>query len=397
MVRKKICIITGSRAEWGLFYPLADEIRRHRNEFLLRIIATGAHLSSDFGFTYKEIERDGFKINRKVKMLLSGDTEEVIAESVSLGIKTLSGALRALKPDLAVLLGDRFEIFAAAASCFFLKIPIAHIHGGELTAGSLDDSMRHAITKIASMHFVSTDTYRKRVIQMGENPGTVFNVGALGLDNIRNLELLKRKEFEEKTSFKLGGKNIMVTFNPLTSEEKEVTREQFKNLLETVDELPDTKIIFTKPNPDMYSSVITGLIDGYVSKNKERAVSFASMGRLLYLSALQFMDAVIGNSSSGIIEVPSFSIPTVNIGDRQEGRVKPGSVIDAEGTVESIGVALRKAFSWRFRKACEDVENPYGNGNAARRIVMTIRKTDFSMPRKRFFDIKFNEKMMRQA
>ena len=388
MSKRKICIITGSRAEWGLFYPLAKAIKKEKNAFDLKIIATGSHLSGNYGMTGREIEKDGFSINRTVRMLLPGDTEDVIVNSVSLGIKGTAKALRALRPDAVFLLGDRFEIFAAAVAAYFLKIPICHIHGGEVTEGSMDDSLRHAITKMSHLHFTSADVYRKRVIQMGEEPKRVFNVGALGLDNIKNTDLLDRKRFEKKINFRLHKKNVMITFNPCTAEKKEATIGQFKALLKVVRGLRDTGVIFTKPNPDMYSNAIIGLIDGYVSGNRDRAVAFISMGRELYLSALQLMDVVAGNSSSGIIEVPSFGIPTVNVGKRQEGRIKPLSVIDAEGSAASIEKAFKKAFSAGFIKKCKGVKNPYGSGDAAKKIISVIKGYDFSVCKKKFYNLK---------
>ena len=387
MKRKKVCIITGSRAEWGLFYPLARELRKNGKYFSLQILATGGHLSRKFGSTYKEIEKDGFRINGKAEMLLPGETEVAIASSVALGVKEITKTLKALKPELVFLLGDRFEIFAAATAALFLKIPIAHIHGGELTGGSLDDCLRHAITKMSDLHFSSTATYRKRVIQMGERPENVFNVGALGLDNIRKTRLLDKKSFEKETRFPLGAKNVMVTFNPSTLEKKDISREQFKNLLRVIDDLEDTRIILTNPNPDMYSEMIRALINAYVVRNRGKAVSFASMGRRLYLSSLRFMDAVLGNSSSGIIEAPSFGIPTVNIGTRQEGRLKPASVIDAGGNLDAIKKAVNRAFSRRFREKCRGVKNPYGDGNAAEKIVSVIRKIDVFLKKKSFYDL----------
>jgi len=386
MKKRRLCIITGSRAEWGLFYPLAKEIKKNKDLFNLQIVATGSHLSSKFGLTYKEIERDGFSIDRMVKILLPGDAERDIAKSVGMGIMSITDSIKLLKPDIVFLLGDRFETFAAAVVSLFLKIPIAHIHGGELTEGSLDDSLRHAITKMAYLHFVSTEIYRNRVIQMGEDAKRVFNVGALGLDNIKNAGLLNREEFQERINFKLGTKNILVTFHPSTCEKKKVSEEQFRSLLKAIDVLPDTKSIFTKPGADMYSRMIIKLIDDYVSRHRGKAIAFESMGRELYLSAIRFMDVVVGNSSSGIIEVPSFRIPTINIGSREKGRVKRDSVIDVSGDDGSIKKAFRKAFSEDFRERCKNAKNPYGDGKAAKRIVDIVKRLDVNSPKKSFCD-----------
>jgi len=389
MKKRRLCIITGSRAEWGLFYPLAKEIKRNRGAFTLQIIATGAHLSPDHGLTYKEIERDGFDIDRKVKMLAKGDMEKAISKSVSLGMERLSRALSQLRPDLVFLLGDRFEIFSAASACLFLKIPIAHIHGGELTEGSMDESLRHVITKMSYLHFVSTDIYRNRVIRMGEDPSRVFNVGALGLDNIKNTKLLNRRKFEKEVRFKLGKRNVIVTFHPSTAEKKEITEKQFANLLGVVGGLKDAKIIFTKPNPDMYSEIVIDMIEDFVAKNRDRAVSFTSMGRVLYLSAFKHVDVVAGNSSSGIIEAPSFGIPTINIGNREQGREKGESIIDAKDDRCSIENAFWKAFTVDFRRRCRHAGRLYGNGTASKKIIGAVKEAGVINVQKRFYDLPF--------
>lgn len=385
----KVCIITGSRAEWGLFYPLAKQIKRNNKYFHLYIIAIGTHLLKEYGLTYREIEKDGFEIAKKVKIYLSKDDDKSIAKYIGSAIRYLTDDLKKIKPDLVFLLGDRFETFAAAVASFVLKIPIAHIHGGEVTEAAIDDALRHSITKMASLHFVSTQTYRKRVIQMGEEPNRVFNVGALGIDNVNDNNLLDRRSFEEAIGFKLARRNILVTFHPLTLEDRLTTETQFKNLLKAIDQLEDTKIIFTHPNADMYSDSINRLIKSYVAKNKDRVKYLVSMGRVPYLSALQFVDIVIGNSSSGIIEVPFFGIPTINIGDRQKGRLRPDSVIDVDGSFNSIKDALKKAFSKNFRRLCNGVENPYGNGNSSKKIINAIKEMPKISPRKIFFNIEY--------
>ena len=386
MKNKKLCIITGTRAEWGLFYPLAKEIVK--NGLDLKIIATGAHLTPVFGNTFSEIENDGFSIAKKVDIFVPGDSGKAIAKSTALGVDGLAQALDSLRPDLVFLLGDRFEAFAAAASCVFLRIPIAHIHGGEVTEGSMDDSFRHAVTKIAHFHFTAAKEYRRRVIQMGEDPKRVFNVGALALDNIKSAELINsRPKWEKEVKFKLGKKNIMVTFNPSTAEAESLSINDFKNLLECLSELEDTKIIFTKGGPDIGFKTISKLIDEFVLDNKDKSVSFASLGRKLYLSSLKFMDLAVGNSSSGIVEAPSFGIPTINIGNRQKGRIKADSVIDTQGSVVSLRKAFRKALSSDFRAVCEKTINPYGKGDASKKIVEIIREIDHLGGSKKFFDL----------
>ena len=392
MSKKNICIVTGSRADWGLLYPLACELVKRKDLFDLQIIAAALHLSGDHGMTCREIENDGFEINAKVEVPLANDTEIAIAKSVGTALTGFVGALNSLKPDLVFVLGDRFEIFSAATACFFLKIPVAHIHGGELTEGSLDDTLRHCISKISHLHFVSTETYRKRVIQMGENPSRVFNVGAMGLDNIRNTKLLSRAAFEKETGFKLGSKTAFIAFLSATGEDRIVCEKHFRNLLKVLDGLKDVAVIFTKPSPDMYSKIISDLIDDYVSKHSDSSQSFTSMGRFLYLSALSHIDIFAGNSSSGIIEVPFFKIPTINIGNRQKGRVKMPSVIDVDGSFESINDAFAKFFSGQFKERCKTLDSPYGDGTAAIKIVDIIREIEISSAAKSFFDINFDVK-----
>ena len=383
---RKICIITGTRAEWGLFYPLAQRIKDDK-DLDLQIIATGMHLSEKYGLTYKEIERDGFKIDKKEEILTEDDTEEGTAKFTALGIIKITEALKEIKPDMAILLGDRFETFSAAVSAFLLKIPIAHLHGGELTEGAIDDALRHSITKMANFHFVSAEPYRKRVIQLGEEPTRVFNVGALGLDGIKNTKLMEKSILEEKLKFKFGKHNFLVTFHPVTLGTRESSAEEFANLLKVVDGYPEAKIIFTRPNCDMYSNSINDMIDQYVKKNRDKAVSFASLGREKYFSTLQFVDIVAGNSSSGIIEAPSFGIPTVNVGSRQKGRIKAESVIDADGSFKSVSGAFKKALSDNFRKLCRKVKNPYGDSRAAKKIVKIIKNADNLTVRKKFYDL----------
>lgn len=387
---KKICIITGSRAEWGLLYPLACQVRKESKTFKLQIIACGAHLSTAYGMTCNEIAEDGFEIDRKVIVPVTDDTKEGIVNAVSVGLAGFVEPLKTLGPDMVFLLGDRFELFSAAAACFFLKIPIAHIHGGELTEGSLDNTIRHCITKMAQLHFVSTEVYRKRVIQMGEEPSRVFNVGAMAIDNIKNTKLLGKKEFEKEMGFKLGRRNVLVTFNPPTAEDESRCEKQADNLLKALSGLEDTKIIFTKSNPDMYSQRLSAKFGDYISRHSENCVSFVSMGRVRYLSALGLVDIVAGNSSSAIIEVPPFGIPAINIGDRQKGRIKAESVIDAGGDYVSIKEAFARAFSEDFRKLCKKGVSLHGDGTASKRIVDILKKTNITSAKKVFYDIGFD-------
>ena len=383
---RRICVVTGSRAEYGLLQWLMEEIKSS-GELELCVVATGMHLSPEFGSTYRQIERNGFVIDRKVEMLLSSDSPSGISKSMGLGLIGFSDAYEDLKPDLVVVLGDRFEIFSAAVAALVSCIPIAHIHGGEVTEGAFDDALRHSITKMSSLHFVATEQYRRRVVQLGESPDRVFNVGALGVGNIRRFDLLSREEFENSISFKLAQKNLLVTFHPVTLEPN-AAEEQFKGLLSALDRLEDTNLIFTKANADTGGRVVNELIDEYVGSHSIRAVAFASLGQLRYLSALKYVDGVIGNSSSGMIEAPSFKIGTVNVGDRQKGRIRADSVIDCDVGADDILRAIKRLYSLDFQARLLDASNPYGDGDVAGKIVEVIRSTSLpEMTKKPFIDI----------
>jgi len=385
-MKRKICVVTGTRAEYGLLYWLMKEIETD-NELELQIIATGMHLSPEFGLTYKEIEKE-FKIDKKIEMLLSSDTSVGISKSMGLAQISFSEAYEELKPDIVVVLGDRYEIFSAVSAAMIARIPIAHLHGGEATEGLIDEPIRHSITKMSHLHFTATEEYKNRVIQLGEHPNRVFNVGGMGIENIKRLKLLTKDEFEKSIDFKLNKKNILVTFHPVTLENS-TAKEQFQELLDVIDELKDTNIIFTKANSDTDGRVINSMIDEYVAKNAYKSVGFTSLGQLRYLSALQFVDAMVGNSSSGLAETPSFKIGTINIGDRQKGRIKTSSVIDCEPNKNSIHQAFVKLYSKEFQKALKDTINPYGNGCASKKIV-EILKTVYleNILKKSFYDLK---------
>lgn len=385
-MNRKICVVTGTRAEYGLLYWLMKEIES--DEALeLQIIVTGMHLSPEFGLTYKEIEKD-FKIDKKIEMLLSSDTSIGISKSMGLAQISFAEAYDELNPDIVVVLGDRYEIFSAVSSAMIARIPIAHLHGGETTEGAFDESIRHSITKMSHLHFTATDEYRNRVIQLGEHPSRVFNVGGLGIENIKRLKLLSKEEFENSIDFKLNKKNILVTFHPVTLE-KSTAKEQFQELLDAIDELEDTNIIFTKANSDTDGRVINQMIDEYVAKNAHKSVCFTSLGQLRYLSALQYVNAMVGNSSSGLAEAPSFQIGTINIGDRQKGRIKAESVIDCRSNKEAVLEAVQKLYSKQFQDSLKNVKNPYGDGCASEKIIEEIKKTDLSnILKKSFYDIK---------
>lgn len=386
-MKKKICIITGSRAEYGLLKPLIKKIDDDAS-LKLQLITTGMHLSKEFGLTYKEIEKDGLKITKKIFILSKLDTPVGISKSIGHAVDGFAKCYERLKPDIIVVLGDRFEIFSAAIAAHISRIPIAHIHGGELTEGAFDDAFRHSITKMSQLHFVSTEKYRKRIIQLGENPRSVFKVGAIGLDNIKRLKLLSKEELEKDINFKFNKQNFLVTFHPVTLENN-TSKMQFQNLLNVLKGLKDTNIIFTKANADTGGRIINSLIDLYVKKYKNNTIAFASMGQLRYLSAMKYVDAVVGNSSSGIIEAPSFKIGTINIGDRQRGRIKTKSVIDCEPKKEDIGRAIRKLYSKKFREDLKNVVNSYSGGNTALIIKNILRDYDMrNILKKSFYDIK---------
>jgi len=382
----RICVITGTRAEYGLLYWLMKELQND-DFFQLQIIVTGMHLSPEFGLTYKEIEKE-FKIDKKIEILLSSDTTVAISKSMGLAQISFAETYEELKPDLILVLGDRYEIFSAVSSAMICRIPVAHLHGGESTWGVIDEAIRHSLTKMSHLHFTATDEYRNRVIQLGENPNRVFNVGGLGIDNIKNLRLLNEEDFEKSIGFKLNKKNLIVTFHPVTLENNS-TKSQFNELLNAFDELADTNIIFTKANSDTDGRIINQMIDEYVSNNKRNCISFPSLGQLRYLSALQFVDAVVGNSSSGISEAPSFKIATINIGDRQKGRIKAQSVIDTEPLKSDILNAIENIYTENFKKTLKNTSNPYGNAGAAKQIKEIIKNTKLdNILKKEFYDIK---------
>jgi GDP/UDP-N,N'-diacetylbacillosamine 2-epimerase (hydrolysing) len=372
----KICVATGTRAEYGLLKPLIDDINAIE-DWHLQLLVTGAHLSPEFGLTFRAIEQDGFKIDQKVEMLLSSDTAEGITKSMGLGIIGFADALKNLQPDLLVILGDRYEMLALASAALIFKIPVAHIHGGEITEGAYDDAIRHAITKMSHIHFASTDAYRNRIMQMGEQPHRVFNVGAIGLDNIYKLSLLDKDELENVLNLQFKKRNYLVTFHPATLEDYS-PEFQFSELLHAIDMEPDSFFIFTKANSDTDGRIINKMIDAYVSAHPDTTASFVSMGQLRYLSTMKIVDAVVGNSSSGIIEAPSFHVPTINIGDRQKGRIQATSVINVSADRKDISTAFATANSLAFKTTCSVSPNPYGSGNTSSKIVQILKSLDFS-------------------
>tara|TARA_B100000900_G_scaffold365186_1_gene340282 strand:+ start:2158 stop:3318 length:1161 start_codon:yes stop_codon:yes gene_type:complete len=386
MSRKKICIVTGTRAEYGLLKWLIDAIKNSK-DLKLQIIVTGMHLSSEFGFTLKEIENDGYKIDKNVEMLLSSDTKSSISKSTGLGIIGFSDAYNDLNPDMVIVLGDRFEILAASIAAYFSGIPIGHIHGGETTEGAFDEAIRHSITKMSWWHFVASKEYKKRVIQLGEHPRRVFDVGGLGVDSIRNLKLLSKKDLIKNKGIKFKKKNLLITFHPETLDEVS-SNEGIKILLKVLEELKDVYLIFTMPNADSSGKHIKSMIDKFVRTYPDKSIAFTSLGSLHYLSLLQFIDGVVGNSSSGLLEAPTFMIGTVNLGDRQKGRLKASSVIDAKLSESSIRIALTKLFNKRFKNNLSKTVNPYGGGYAVDKILNVLESQ--SLPKnikKKFYDL----------
>lgn len=367
---RKICVITGTRAEYGLLRWVMQGIKDDP-ELTLQIIATGMHLSPEFGLTYREIEKNGFQIDRKVEMLTSSDTSVGIAKSMGLGLIGFADALNELGPDLIVVLGDRFEIFSAVSAALVARIPVAHLHGGETTAGAFDEALRHSITKMSHLHFVAAEEYRQRVIQLGEQPDRVFLVGGLGIDSIKRLKLLDRAELEASLDFKLGLKNLLITFHPVTLETATAS-DQMAELLAALADLMDTQLIFTLPNADTDGRALIKMVEQFVAQHANARV-YTSLGQLRYFSCIAQVDGVVGNSSSGLTEVPSFKKGTINIGDRQRGRLQAASVINCESTRESISIALRTLYSVSFQVNLSQARNPYGEGGASEKVVEIIK------------------------
>ena len=377
--------MTGSRAEYGLLRWVMEEIRESSALELL-VVVTGMHLSTEFDMTYRVIEEDGFRIDRKVEMLLSADTPSAVSKSMGLAMIGFADVYEQLQPDLVLVLGDRFEILTAVTASMVARIPIAHLHGGEATEGAFDEAIRHSITKMSHLHFVAAEEYRKRVIQLGEHPDRVFLVGGLGIDNILRLPLMNQNELESALKFKLGEHNLLITFHPVTLEKK-TSANQMIELLEALKKLKLTQLIFTMPNADTEGRILMKIIEEFVQENSERAKVYNSLGQLLYLSCLKHVDAVVGNSSSGLTEVPSFKIGTINIGDRQRGRLKAASVIDCDPNQDSILKALDRLYSSSFQDKLRTTRNPYGEGGASQAVVETLKNQPFEdLLKKSFFD-----------
>ncbi len=381
-MKRKICVVTGTRADYGLLRWVMQGIKDDP-ELTLQVIATGMHLSPEFGLTYLAIEDDGFCIDHKLEMLVSSDSTVGIAKSMGLGLIGFADALSELQPDLMVVLGDRFEIFSAVSAALVARIPVAHLHGGETTEGAFDEALRHSITKMSHLHFVATEEYRRRVIQLGEQSERVFLVGGLGIDNIKRLKLLDRTELEASLDFKLGPKNLLITFHPVTLESATAAK-QMEELLAALSALPDTNLVFTMPNADADGRLLIKMVEQFVAQHAN-ARAYSSLGQLRYLSCLAHVDGVIGNSSSGLLEAPSLKKGTINIGDRQRGRVQAASVINCQPDRWCIAEALDKLYSQAFQASLRQVSNPYGEGGASEKVVSALKNQDLTHIVKKVF------------
>ncbi|OBT15769.1 UDP-N-acetyl-D-glucosamine 2-epimerase, UDP-hydrolysing [Vibrio tasmaniensis] len=381
---QKVAVFTGTRAEYGLLFWLLKDIQSDP-DLTLQLLVSGMHLSPEFGETYQQIEKDGFKIDEKIEILLSSDSAVGTAKSMGLGVLGFSDSLARLQPDVLVILGDRFEALAAAQTAMILRIPIVHLHGGEITEGAYDDAIRHAITKLSYLHGTSTDEYRQRVIQLGEAPERVRNVGAIGLDHLKRADFMSLSELGESLNFSLTKLFFLVTYHPVTLG-NEAPEEAFQALLDALNCFPEHQVILTYPNADDGGRRIIPMLEAYAASQPDRVLAIPSLGQVRYLSAVKYAAAVIGNSSSGIIEVPAFDVPTVNIGSRQKGRLAAKSVLHCEANRADIERAIRSANEREYKEAAEEIENPYGQGNTSEKVIEMIKNLDFN-PCKTFYDL----------
>ena len=382
---RKICFVTGTRAEYGLLSRLMRLVKEDK-DLQLQVIATNMHLMPEYGETYKEIEKDGFTIDKKVYMHKPSDDAHGIISSMAEEMQGMNDALSELKPDILVLLGDRYEILVAAQVALIHRVPIAHIHGGEVTEGAFDDAIRHSVTKMSSLHFTSCEEYRHRVIQMGEQPSRVFDVGSLGVENIKAVPLMTKDELETSLDFKVDTQTILVTYHPVTLGGDPA--KDIREFLDALDQFKDLKVIFTMPNSDTGRDAIALAVENYVEKHSNRAKAYTSLGLKRYLSTLQFVKVAVGNSSSGIIEVPSFGIPTLNIGDRQKGRLASKSVINCGTSKDEVIAGLKLCLSEEMQKAAKTYENPYAKPDTANLIYQELKKVVLAgLNLKTFYDL----------
>ena len=383
---KRVCVVTGSRAEYGLLRWVMEGFK-NSDVCTLQTVVTGMHLSPEFGSTWREIEADSFSIDWKVEMLLGSDSASAVTKSMGIAMIGFADAFSHLKPDLLVILGDRFEMLAAASAALIAGIPIAHLHGGELTEGAYDDAIRHSLTKMSHLHFTAASEYRDRVIQLGEDPARVWDVGGFGLDSITNVKLLSRAEVEDNLKISLSDKSLLVTFHPETRPDA-VPEKQLEELLHALGQ-SSAVVVFTMPNADNKNRMLRTMIEEFVQQHSGRAVVHASLGQQLYLSTLAEVDAVVGNSSSGLIEAPAFSKGTVNIGRRQDGRLRAKSVVDCEARRSDIAEAIDKVLDPRFQIEITSQQNPYGTGGASVKTVSIIENwfRDKVSMSKKFYDL----------
>jgi len=382
--KRRVCVVTGSRAEYGLLYWILKEIDASL-ELDLYLVVTGMHLSPEFGLTFNAIEQDGFKIAKKVEMLVSSDSAVGVAKSMGLGLASFGELYDELKPDIVLMLGDRFELLAAASAALVSTIPIAHIHGGEITEGAFDDAIRHSITKMSHLHFTATEVYRRRVIQLGENPERVYNFGAPGIENIKRRPVLDRSEVEATLGIELCDPSLLITWHPATLSPGQ-SRIQLECLLSALSSIRAT-LIFTHANADTEGREVNDLIKEFVTKNSNRSVHHASLGQDLYLSTLRYVSGVVGNSSSGVIEAPSIPVASVNIGDRQKGRISATSVIHCDVDQDAISHAINQILDGKIQSRLGETLNPYGDGNVATRLVSVLETVELDkIIKKRFVD-----------
>lgn len=386
---RKICVVTATRAEYGLLKCLLDDINA-ATDIELQLIVTGTHLSPEFGYTIEQIMADKMAITKKIEILLSSDSPVGVSKSMGLAQISFAEAFDELAPDIVLVLGDRYELIPIVSAANIARIPVAHLNGGEITEGAIDDVIRHAVTKLSQLHFTAIEEYAQRVIQMGEQPERVFNVGEVGLDNFKRMQFFNRSEFEASIDCKLKGKNILITYHPETTEDSATSVANFNVLVTELDALQDTLLIFTKSNADAGGRAINSLIDTYVAAHGYKAIAFTSLGQRRYLSALRYIDAVVGNSSSGIVEAPTFKVASINIGDRQKGRIRATSVIDVANDSVQIKQALKTIYLPDYQKTLAQVVNPYGQGESSEQVVKVLQTVELKqLTTKSFYDMSF--------
>jgi len=372
-----------------LLKSLIEDIT-NSSKLALQLVVTGSHLSPEFGYTVEQIHADGQQIDKSIEILLSSDSPVGVSKAMGLAQISFAEAFDELKPDIVLVLGDRFELLPIVSAANIARIPVAHFNGGEITEGAIDEVIRHSVTKLSHLHFTAIEEYAKRVIQMGEHPSRVFNVGEIGLDNFKRMTFMSKEEFEAAIGRQLSAKNLLITYHPETIETIEVMEHNFSLLLGALDQLEDTLLIFTKANADAGGRMINALIDGYVEQNAAKSIAFTSLGQLRYLSALHYIDAVVGNSSSGIVEAPTFKVASINIGDRQKGRIRAASVIDVNINTEDIQRALARIYQPDYCNMLNKVVNPYGQGDSSLQAVKVLENVDLaSLNLKSFYDVNF--------